>query len=247
MRCYLLLAIAVLMATVTVTASYKVVLDTGEIVNVEEKPVIRGDRAYFSVGELPLYLDIRRIDFQKSEEANREIEPEKVNFEEEVITHKPKAAKRRMNDEDIEEMRDRVRLSNEGELTPAFEDWLYGDEYLEEGEEAPEREPAAPARPNPQEDGRAALQRRLNDLVGQQQSAQQEQDRLQAEYRSLREQLDMSTQNEVREDLSSRIDSVRSDMNSAQTRLTNLNSQIRVTQQEIASQPVIVPVTSETQ
>jgi hypothetical protein len=245
MRRYLLLAIAVMMLIpLTASATYKLVLDTGEVVSADDKPVIRGDRAFFSIRDLHVYLDIRRIDFQKSEEVNKPAAPEEVQFEEEVIEHRPKTAKRKINDQDLDELRGDVRLANEGELYPAYgDDWMYDEEYPEEGE-APAPEAERQARAPQQEDNRAVLQRRVNDLVNQSRTAQQERDRLQSEYRSLREQLDMSTDNDARENYASQIDSVRNDMSTAQSRVTDLNAQIRATQQEIASQPVIVPITT---
>jgi hypothetical protein len=239
-----ILLIVLLLVSFSVFAEYKIALTDGTVITAEEKPVIKGDFAYFSKDGLFLFIAKSRVDFAKTDEVNM-----KAVLKEEILLDKPEETATPVtvkpvfiDDSQLEIIRQRSRLANEGDF-PA-------PKSLEEGEEGAEgQDQYAPPAPSegPEAAGggqspREQLNDRLSNLLNQRANVQSQRDQLQAQLRELNDQFGFSVQGDEKTALQSQIDAVTLQIGDLNGQLDTINNDVLNTQSQIASTPMTVEV-----
>jgi hypothetical protein len=239
-----ILLIVLLLASFSVYAEYKIALTDGTVITADEKPVIKGDFAYFSKDGLFLFIAKSRVDFAKTDEVNM-----KAELKEEIILDKPTDAATPVavkpvfiDDAQLEIIRQRSRLANEGEFPPP--------KPLEEGEEgaegqdqyAPSAQPAGQEGSGDGQSPREQLNERLSGLLNQRAGVQSQRDQLQAQLRDLNDRFGFSVQGDEKASLQSEIDAVTLQIGDLNGQLDTINNDLLNTQSQIASTPMTVEV-----
>ncbi len=235
MKRTLLLAFFLAAAGLAVSASYSIQLKDGKVIKADEKPTVNAGMAYFTKSGLYLYLPADRIDFEKSERLNAMAQaPVKglmLEGLEEAAPEAPKAPKVFIDQQQLELIRQRARLANEGEL-------------LAPAEGAPEAAPSgtAPSLPPPTAavPDVSGMRGQLNDLIQERSLLYQQQTDLQSQMNNLRDRYNFSVQQSDQEAYQKAMDSVQSRLNDVQRRISDLGGQIDSLQQQINAAPVVI-------
>lgn len=247
-RTLFVLALSLALA-VSVSASYKMYMVTGEVLVIDEKPVVKDGTAYFSQNGLTFSYDASKIDFERSEKealaaaAVPQIDRFVTNSD---LPQKPAKAAKRVDDESLDAIRKRSRLANEGELTPPPEPLV----ITEEGEEAPgpvaqpqgrgASEEGAGGPQAAQGDARAQVQQRLSALESDLARAEDSRNQVRGQIQDLQSRYDSSTSADEKNSLASQIDSTRDQLTDATNRVNEAAAQVRSTRDELNSIPVVV-------
>ncbi len=227
MKRTLVVLLVMALATLSAGAAYKIQLKDGKVINVDDKPLVSNEMAYFTKAGVYFYLPVSSVDFEKTEKLNAPAVAAPVA--EKVAEPAPKAPVKVevIGDEQLDQIRKRSRLANEGELS------------------GPPAEAAAGGAPAgaPQVGGRtgnADLQARLADLLNQRAEAQQRVNDLQSQIQTLRDKYNFSPQYSDQQAIQSQIDSTQAQLDSAKAQLDSINNQALAAQQELAHTPVVV-------
>lgn len=237
-----LIVVLLCFAAVAVSASYKIYLVSGETVMADAKPVVQDGTATFSWSGLTYTMAASKIDFEKSEKValSEAKAPEVQRFTTSTpVTTKP----RKVDDENIEEIRKRARLANEEELQPPPEPYLPAEG--EEGAEAGGGEAPGPAKEEGQDAAaankeRAQVQQRLTGLEQRLAQAEDNRNQIRSNIQSLRERYDSAIVQEEKTSLASQIESAQRDLTDASARVTDVASQVQATRSELNSLPIVV-------
>lgn len=238
-----ILLIVLLLVSFSVYAEYKIALTDGTLITADDKPVIKGDFAYFSKDGLFLFIAKSRVDFAKTDEVNmKAVLKEEILLDQPTETVTPVSVKPVfIDDSQLEIIRQRSRLANEGDFPPP--------KPIEEGEEGAEgQELAAPPRSSPEGEGgggqspREQLNDRLSNLLDQRANVQSQRDQLQAQLRDLNDQFGFSVQGDEKTALQSQIDAVTLQIGDLNGQLDAINNDVLNTQSQIASTPMTVEV-----
>jgi hypothetical protein len=228
-----LLAFFLAAAGLAVSASYSIQLKDGKIIKADEKPTVNAGIAYFTKNGLYLYLPADRIDFEKSERVNAVAQaPVKglvLEGLEEPAPQAPKAPKVFIDQQQLELIRQRARLANEGELLPPPEG----------GEAAPSAPSGVSLPPAPTPDV-SGMRGQLSGLIEQRTLLYQQQTDLQSQLSTLRDQYNFSVQQADQEAYQKAIDSTQKRLDGVQRQIADLGGQIDSLQQQINATPVVI-------
>lgn len=238
MKRTLLLATFLAAAGLSVSASYSIQLKDGKIIKADDKPTVASGLAYFTKNGLYLYLPADRIDFEKSERVNALAQaPVKglalEGLEEPAPQAAPKTPAVFIDQQQLELIRQRARLANEGELVSPPE------ETPAEGGAAPSALP--PAAPTADVSG---LRSQLSSLIEQRTLLYQQQTDLQGQLSTLRERYNFSVQHSEQESFQKAIDSTQTRLGDVQRQISDLGGQIDSLQQQINAAPVVIRETA---
>ncbi len=222
-------------ATLAANAAYIIQLKDGKIITADDKVFVKDDMAYFTRRGVFFYLPASQVDVEASEKANTVVEPTGMIIETPevapaVVTPAAKSAV--IGDEQLELIRKRSRLANEGQFKPAAPD--------DQTPSAPAAPEAPAAKPASAASNRAEAQNRMNGLLQQQSSLQQDQVNLQNQLATLKESYNSSTQQSDKEQLDSQIESLNSKLADVQNNMSAVQGEIQSTQQELSSTPIVV-------
>jgi hypothetical protein len=228
-----LLAFFLAAAGLAVSASYSIQLKDGKIIKADEKPSVNAGIAYFTKNGLYLYLPADRIDFEKSERMNAVAQaPVKglvLEGLEEQPPLTPKVPKVFIDQQQLELIRQRARLANEGELLPP-------PEGMEPAPSAPSGFSLPPV-PTPDVSG---MRSQLSGLIEQRTLLYQQQTDLQSQLSTLRDQYNFSVQQADQEAYQRAIDSTQKRLDGVQRQIADLGGQIDSLQQQISATPVVI-------
>ena len=245
MKRRVMLLIVLLLVSLGAYAEYKLALTDGTVITADDKPVLKGDLAYFSKDGLFLYIAKSRVDFAKTDEVNmKAVLKEEIYLDQPVEAPTPVAVKPVfIDDAQLDIIRLRSRLANEGELGPSPQPGL-AEEGAEGEGAAPSAAPSTDEAPGPSapESSRAALQSQLQDLLTQRGSVQSQREQLQAQLQDLNDQFGFSVQSDEKTALQSQIDAIQTQIGDINGQLDTINNQVLDTQSRIASTPVTVEV-----
>lgn len=199
---------------------YKLYLKDGKVIVTDTKPQIVGDRVYFERFGMLLYIPVNLVDLERSERVK--------SVTKEEIKEVKKKKVRRVSDEELEDIRKRVRLANEEELAQGE---LTSTSEHKEGQ-------------GQGEEGTKDLQSKLNSLIQERTNLQSNVMSLMTQLDSLRDQYGFATMAADKERLQSEISDVERRLSEARSRLASVENQILATQQEIASKPIVVEAPS---
>ncbi|MEW5764174.1 MAG: hypothetical protein ACOYXN_12580 [Acidobacteriota bacterium] len=228
-----------LLTTVASAASYTIQLQDGRIIKADDKPVVQEGLAYFFKNGLYLFLPATDIDFEKSERVNAlaaapvtgmklEIDSEAVPSTEASPAKAPAVF---INEEQLEIIRRRARLANEGELV--------GGGSAEAPAPGAMPPPQAPSGQN-----LGDLQNRLGGLIDQRTLLYQQQSDLQSQLSSLRDKYNFSVLQGEQESLQRSMDTVQDRLGQVQSQIADLGGQIDSVQREINATPVVIQQTA---
>ncbi|MGC8763420.1 MAG: hypothetical protein ACP5VN_07300 [Acidobacteriota bacterium] len=228
-----LLAFFLAAAGLAVSASYSIHLKDGKVIKADEKPVVNAGFAYFQKNGLYLYLPADRIDFEKSERVNAVAQAPVKGFLleglEETATPAPKAPKVFIDQQQLELIRQRARLANEGELLPP-----------PQGAEEPATAPSSPGLPSAPAPDVSGMRSQLSGLIEQRTLLYQQQNDLQGQLSTLRDRYNFSVQQSEQEAYQKAIDATQNRLNDVQRQISDLGGQIDSLQQQINATPVVV-------
>lgn len=229
-----MVALLLLLAAVSVPAAYKIYLVNGKVITADDKPVLRDGIAYFVKSGMELYLPVDQIDLVKTEKGGGAMVP--------VAVEEPGAAKpasRKIGEDQLDEIRRRSRLANEGELRQPI---YTGEEGAEGQEGAPAAPPegGAPAAPPAAGGNRDSVQNQLSALLNQRATVQKQMVDLQGQAANLRDRYELTTSQAEKTALQSQMDSVNSQLSSTREQLSSVEANLQDTQQRLASMPVVV-------
>lgn len=230
-----MVVLLLLLVAVSVPAAYKIYLVNGKVITADDKPVLRDGIAYFQKSGMELYLPVDQIDLVKTERGGSASTPAVEK------TEAPKPASRKIGEDQLEEIRKRSRLANEGELRqPVYA----GEEGAEgqppaEGAGAPEGAGVAPGVAAAQGD-RGAVQGQLSNLLNQRATLQKQLVDLQGQAAGIRDRYDTSTSQAEKTALQGQLDSIQGQLDGTRSQLSGVEATLQDTQQKLASMPVVV-------
>lgn len=218
-----LVALILVGTAVCLPASYKIYLVDGKVITADDKPVIRDGIAFFQKSNLELYLPVDQIDLVKTEKGGAlEVTPTGA-------APSAKPATRVIGEDQLNDIRKRSRLANEGELRrPVSEEGAEGEK------------PAGGAAPAATGGDRSAMEGSLSGLISQRSDIQKRLVDLQSQMGSLRDRYDTATQQADKASLQGQIDGVQSQMDSARSQLSSVDASIQDTQQKLSSMPMVI-------
>lgn len=224
---YLLLTSAAL----AVQATYTIQLTDGKVITADEKLFVKDDIAYFTRRGVYFYMPSSKVDTAATERLNAVVTAENVSEPAPVVVA-PKATGVKpvvIGDEQLEVIRNRSRLANEGELAaPA-------------GAAGETGAPSSVGQASQRTGGdRSELQSRSNDLLMKRAGLQQDQTNLQNQLSALQDAFDQNPQQGQREQIQSQIDAVSSQLETVQSGLAAVQGDIQSTQQQLNSAPIVV-------
>jgi len=220
-----LVALVLVGTALCLPASYKIFLVNGKVITADDKPVIRDGIAYLQKAGLELYLPVDQIDLVKTEKGGALV----VLPAEGSDAVKP--ASRVIGEDQLEEIRKRSRLANEGEFRVPV---------TEEGVEGAPPPPAGAPGAKPAATDRGAMQNRMSTLLTQRSEVQKRMVDLQSQMGALRDRYNTSTQQDDKTALQSQIDGIQSQMDNARSQLNTLDASLQDTQQKLSSTPIVV-------
>jgi len=210
-------------------ATYTVQLKDGRIITADEKIVVKDDMAYFMRRGVYFYLPASQVDLPATDRQNTAVVAEPVSETAPVVApHAAGANPVVIGEEQLEVIRNRSRLANEGQFSAPV---------------APVGQPGGPAseqQSRNQGANRDALQSHLNDLLQQQAVLQQDQTKLQDQLTSLQDEWNQSPLQNDRDRMQSQIDALSSQLQAAQGRLDSVRSDVQATQQQMNSSTIVV-------
>jgi len=211
-------------------ATYIVQLKDGRVITADEKILVKDDMAYFTRRGVYFYLPASRIDVPATDRQNATVITETVLETAPVVApHAVGVKPVVIGEEQLEVIRNRSRLANEGQFSaPAGASGQQGESAV------------TPQALQSQGGDRNALQSRLNDLLQQQAALQRDQTGLQDQLTSLQDGWNQSPLQSDRDRMQRQIDAVSSQLQAAQGRLDSVQGDIQSTQQQMNSAPVVV-------
>ncbi len=230
MKRAVLLFLLLAMIAVSAGASYTIQLTNGKVITADAKPFINKDLAYFTRTGIEYYIPVSQMDMQATERINA---AEASGGPAPAAAVAPSTAKPVfVGEEQLEVIRARSRLANEGQLTaPAAEP------QPAEGGAAPA---AAVVKPASQSAQRAQLQDQLSGLLAKVADQTSQYNSLQNQLTTLKESYNTSAQQADKEHIQQQIDALSSQADAVQSDLNGTRGQIQSVQQQIASSPVVV-------
>ncbi len=221
-------------ATLAANAAYIIQLRDGKIITADDKVVVKNDMAYFTRRGVFFYLPASQVDLEASEKANMVAAAPSTGLiiessEAAPAAVTPAAKSAVIGDEQLDLIRKRSRLANEGQFKAAAAD-----------AKAPSAPSAREANPGNAASNRAEIQDRMNGLLQQQSSLQQDQTNLQNQLSTLKESFNSSTQQSDKEQLDAQIQSLSSQLADVQNNMSSVQSDLAATQQQLSSTPVVV-------
>lgn len=230
MKRAVLLFLLLAMIAVSAGASYTIQLTSGKVITADAKPVINKDLAYFTRTGIEYYIPVSQMDAQATERINAAAVS---GGPAPAAAVAPSTAKPVfVGEEQLEVIRARSRLANEGQLTaPAAEPQPAG------GGAAP---PAAVVKPASQNAQRAQLQDQLSGLLAKVADQTSQYNSLQNQLATLKESYNTSAQQADKEQIQQQIDALSSQADAVQSDLNSTRGQIQSVQQQISSSPVVV-------
>lgn len=234
MKRAVLLYLLLTSAALAVQATYTIQLTDGRVITADEKLFVKDDIAYFTRRGVYFYMPSSKVDTAATERLNAVVITE--GFSESApaapVVVAPKAPGVKpvvIGDEQLEVIRNRSRLANEGELT------------------APAGGAGEPGTPSsggqaPQRTGgdRNELQSRANDLLLRRAGLQQDQTNFQNQLSALQDSFDQNPQQDQREQIQRQIDAVSSQLQTVQSDLAAVQGDLQSTQQQLSSAPIVV-------
>jgi polyhydroxyalkanoate synthesis regulator phasin len=235
MKRYLVVLIILAMAAVSAGAAYKIQLTNGKVINADDKPFVKDGFAYFEKNGVYYYVPEASIDGPKTENLNKPFQaPADVDAPKQDEAPKQEVAPTVIGDEQLEIIRKRSRLANEGQLsTPPTS-------YMGEEAETKEKMPAPPSEADQSRKSLEDLRTQVQDLMAQKNEKTAQASSLQAQISTLRDKFNFSTQYNDQQAIQSQIDAVQQQYDSVKSEMSALDSQIQVLNQQIASTPVVI-------
>lgn len=231
MKRAVLLYLLLTSAALAVQAAYIIQLKDGRVITADEKIFFKDDMAYFTRRGVYFYLPASRVDAAATDRLNAVVITESSSEPAPAVAA-PKASNAKpmvIGDDELEVIRNRSRLANEGQLNSP---------------EGGTSQPGAHASPKQtaqsQGGGRDALQSRLNDLLQQRAGLQQDQTGLQDQLNSLQDAWNQSPQQADRDQMQSQIDTATSQLQAVQGRIDAVQADLQTTQQQLNSAPIVV-------
>ena len=238
MKRALVVLLSLVLGALSAQAAYRLFLTSGKVILLDEKPVIQGDMAYFTRSGVTYYLPSSQVDLAKSERENGQAAAAPTVAQ--TPAKAPVAKTLKIDEEQLDIIRKRSRLANEGELTAPPAPTTGSPEGGSEasGEMPPEQGKAAAGAADQQK--RAALQSRLTDLLARQAGVSQQQNDLRTKISSLTDKYNFSTQQSEQAAIQSQLDALQRQLDQANNQAATLSADIQSIQQDLASIPVVV-------
>jgi hypothetical protein len=230
MKRAVLLFLLLAMIAVSAGATYTIQLTNGKVITADDKPVIKEDMAYFTRNGIYFYIPAAQMDVAASERLNAFEASSPAPPGPAVAS--PAAKPVFVGEEQLDVIRARSRLANEGQLTsPPPEAQAPGGGA-----------PAAPAavKSTSQAKQRGQLQDQLSGLLEKQSGYVREYNSLQNQLTALKESYNSSAQQNDKEKIQQQIDTLSSQAEQVHGELTSNQGQIQTVQQQLSSTPVVV-------
>lgn len=230
MKRAVLLFLLLAMIAVSAGATYTIQLTSGRVITADDKPVIKEDMAYFTRSGIYFYIPAAQMDVAASERLNASQAPSPAPTGPAVASPATKPVF--VGEEQLDVIRARSRLANEGQLTSP----------PPEAQAPSGGAAAAPAvvKPASQAKQRGQLQDQLSGLLEKQSGYVREYNSLQNQLAALKESYNSSAQQNDKERMQQQIDTLSSQVEQVQGDLTSNQGQIQTVQQQLSSTPVVV-------
>jgi hypothetical protein len=231
MKRAVLLFLLLAMVAVSAGAAYTIQLTNGRVITADNKPVIKDDVAYFNRSGLYFYIPASQIDLPATEKLNAS-QSALSEAPSATAAAGPAAAPVFVGEEQLEVIRARSRLANEGQFTASP-----AEPQAPGGGAA-----AAPAavKSTSQAKQRGQLQDQLSGLLEKQSGYVKEYNSLQNQLTALKDSYNSSAQQNDKEMIQKRIDTLSSQAEQVQGDVTATQGQIQTVQQQLSSTPVVV-------
>jgi hypothetical protein len=231
MKRAVLLFLLLAMIAVSAGAAYRIQLTSGKVITADDKPVIKEDMAYFTRSGIYFYIPAAQMDVPASERLNA-LEAASSVAPGGAAPASP-AAPVFVGEEQLDVIRARSRLANEGELTtppPEAQAPAGGGATA----------PAPAAKSTSQAKQRGQLQDQLSGLLEKQSGYVKEFNSLQNQLTALKDSYNTSAQQNDKERIQQQIDTLSSQAEQVQGNVTSTQGQIQTLQQQLSSTPVVV-------
>ena len=243
MKRVLVVLLSLVLGALSAQAAYRLYLSGGTVILLDEQPVIQGDMAYFKKNGVTYYLPVSQVDQAKTSRENGPAPAESVAAQ---APSKPPAVKAPMIDEEqLDIIRKRSRLANEGELEAPPAAPPASSEEPQETSAGMAPEPAKAAGGAADQQRRSAVQAKLTDLLARQATVTQQQNDLRTKISALTDKYNFSTQQSEQAAIQGQLDSLQRQLDQANDQSATLSADIQSTQQELASIPVVVQQSGE--
>ncbi len=233
MKRFAILFLLLLLIGLSVNAAYKIKLRNGKVINVDAKPVMHDNYAYFNKNGLYLYIPVDEVDLKKTEKLNEKPAEKSVK----VVAVKKTAPTRKskpvfINDEDLKIIHERSHLANKPPLHSNLE-----NKSRRTGSRLAPARPLQGLRSSERADD---LRSQLGNLIQEKFSSVQQNNRLRSQLVKLKKDFDLSVNAADKHRLRRELDAAKAQLSSARNSITSLNGQIQQLQQQIADQPILV-------
>ncbi len=243
MKRLVVVTVIALAASIAAGAAYKIQLKDGKVITADAKPIVHNDFAYFNKLGMYLYIPVSQINMAKTEQMNKVMAEATAPMEVDKVEDARPEVKAKsvkpvfIDDQELEIIRKRSRLANEGELDQSPSASSMGRSQGQGPgpgtDMGPQSSPASGAQVEQLRqqmgqmlDNRAIQQNRLTDLK--------------AKLAKLQNDYNFSVMASDQARIQQQIDATQSDITNVQSGLSDLDSQIQSLQQQIASAPVVV-------
>ena len=241
MKRLVVVTVIALAASIAAGAAYKIQLKDGKVIKADAKPIVHNDFAYFDKLGLYLYIPVSQIDMAKTEELNKvtgvtsaSLEIEKTEDLQPEVKAKP-VKPVFIDDEELQLIKKRSRLANEGELTESPDQTSSSSAGPRPGEAA-----GPDMAPQPSGAQVDQLRAQMSSLLDDRSVEQNRLTDLKAQVSKLQNDYNFSVMETDQARIQQQIDSAQAELTSVQSRLSDLDNQIQSLQQQIASAPVVV-------
>ena len=243
MKRALVVLLSLVLGALSAQAAYRLFLTSGKVILLDEKPVIQGDMAYFTRSGVTYYVPSSQVDLAKSERENGPAAAAPSVAQ--TPAKAPVAKTLKIDEEQLDIIRKRSRLANEGELEAPPAAPPASSEEPQETSAGMAPEPAKAAGGAADQQRRSAVQAKLTDLLARQATVTQQQNDLRTKISALTDKYNFSTQQSEQAAIQGQLDSLQRQLDQANDQSATLSADIQSTQQELASIPVVVQQSGE--
>ena len=248
MKRLVVVTVIALAASIAAGAAYKIQLKDGKVITADAKPIIHNDFAYFDKLGMYLYIPVSQIDMAKTEkineimaEASAPMDVDKVEDTRPEVKTKP-VKPVFIDDQELEIIRKRSRLANEGELdkSPSA-----SSPASSQGQGPGPGQAVGPNMGLPPSSSTSGAQveqmrQQMGSLLDNRAIQQNRLTDLKAKLAKLQNDYNFSVMESEQARIQQQIDATQTEITNAQSGLSDLDSQIQSLQQQIASAPIVV-------
>jgi|WetSurMetagenome_2_1015567.scaffolds.fasta_scaffold189199_2 hypothetical protein len=230
MKRAVLLFLLLAMIAVSAGANYTIQLTSGKVITADNKPIIKDGMAYFNKSGIYFYIPAAQIDIPVSERLNS-LEAPAATAPTGSAPAGPAVKPVFVGEEQLDVIRARSRLANEGQLQGSTAPATAAPTGGETPSSAPSRGSAA---------NRNGLQSQLVGLIDKQSGYQKELSSVQNQLAALKESYNSSAQQNDKEKIQQQIDTLSANMQDVQNNLSSTQGEIQQIQQQLSSAPITI-------